>query len=126
MKLLLPFFSPILYKSNENFRKNVYHANLEIPLAHNFTTRLKNLLGKKNLFPEHTFTPSAIQALLRKETLFDIPNIEQLCNFEINPLAFYRYSPNLPFSISVFSDSHFKYTNLRTISKILSNSLKLF
>ena len=40
---------------------------------------------KNNLLPQHASTPSAIQALLQKETFFDLPNIEQLRSAENNP-----------------------------------------
>ena len=43
------------------------------------------IFKKKNLLPEHVFNPSSIQDLLQKESLFDLPNIEQFRNIEKNP-----------------------------------------
>ena len=46
---------------------------------------LNNLQEKNNLLPKHVFNPSSIQELLQKESLFDIPNIEQFRTVENNP-----------------------------------------
>ena len=40
---------------------------------------------ENNLLHKHTFIPSAIQALRRKESFFDLPNIEQFRTIENNP-----------------------------------------
>ena len=76
---LLPQLTLILSK------KNIHPNNIQIPIAHVFTTFLNNLQEKNNLLPKHVFNPSSIQELLQKESLFDIPNIEQFRTVENNP-----------------------------------------
>ena len=46
---------------------------------------LKYFSEENNLLNQHAFTLSAIQDLLRKETLFDLPNSEQLRTIEKKP-----------------------------------------
>ena len=76
---LLPQLTVILFK------KNIHPNNIQIPIAHVFTTFLNNLQEKNNLLPKHVFNPSSIQELLQKESLFDLPNIEQFRTIENNP-----------------------------------------
>ena len=76
-------------------------------MAHVFKTIPKNFSEKNTLLPQHVFTPSAIQALFQTETLFDLPNFEQLCTDENNPQHWlttnilrvhyfqYKFLPNL-------------------------------
>ena len=79
----IPFTSPTT--RSDTFRKNIHPNNIQIPIAHVFTTFLNNLQEKNNLLPKHVFNPSSIQELLQKESLFDIPNIEQFRTVENNP-----------------------------------------
>ena len=76
---LLPQLALILFKNN------IHPNRIQIPIAHVFTTFLNNLQEKNNLLPKHVFNPSSIQELLQKESLFDIPNIEQFRTVENNP-----------------------------------------
>ena len=76
---LLPQLALILFK------KNIDPNNIQIPIAHVFTTFLSNHQEKNNLLPKHVFNPSSIQELLQKESLFDIPSIEQFRTVENNP-----------------------------------------
>ena len=46
---------------------------------------LSIIFKKKNLSHKHVFNPSSIQDLLQKESLFDLPNIEQIRTIEKNP-----------------------------------------
>ena len=69
---------------SETFRKNIYPNKIYISIANVFTTFLKNLQEKNNLLPKHVFNPSSIQDLLQKESLFDLPNIEQFRTIENN------------------------------------------
>ena len=71
----IPFTSPTT--RSDTFQKNIHPNNIQIPIAHVFTTFLNNLQEQNNLLPNHVFNPSSIQELLQKESLFDIPNIEQ-------------------------------------------------
>ena len=73
----IPFTSPINH--SDTFRKNIHPHNVYIPIANVFTTFLNNLQEKNNLLHKHVFNPSSIQTLLQKESLFDLPNIEQFC-----------------------------------------------
>ena len=79
----IPFTSPTTHC--DTFQKNIHPNNIKIPIAHVFTTFLNNLQENNNLLPKHVFNPSSIQALLQKESLFDLPNIEQFCTIENNP-----------------------------------------
>ena len=74
--LLRPLLDPL---------SHFYHIKIYNPIAQVLTTFLKNLSETKNLHPQHTSTPSAIQALLQTETFFDLLNIEQLRTIENNP-----------------------------------------
>ena len=79
----IPFTSPTTH--SDTFQKNIHPNNIQIPIAHVFTTFLNNLKEKNNLLPKHVFNPSSIQELLQKESLFDLPNIEQFRTVENNP-----------------------------------------
>ena len=79
----IPFTSPTT--RSDTFQKNIHPNKIQIPIAHVFTTFLNNLQEKNNLLPKHVFNPSSIQELLQKESLFDIPNIEQFRTVENNP-----------------------------------------
>ena len=79
----LRFTSP--RHSTNTFRKNINPSSLYIPIAHVFTTFLKNLSEENILLPQLVFTPSAIQSLLKNETYFELLNIEQLRTLENNP-----------------------------------------
>ena len=79
----IPFTSPTTH--TDTFRKNIYPNKIHIPIAQVFTTFLNHLQEKINLLPKHVFNPSSIQDLLQKESLFDLPNIEQFCTVENNP-----------------------------------------
>ena len=79
----IPFTS--LATRSDTFRKNIYPNNIYIPIANVFTTFLNHLQEKKNLLPKHVFNPSSIQDLLQKESLFDLPNIEQFRTIEKKP-----------------------------------------
>ena len=50
-----------------------------------FSQYFSKTLRKKQVLPQHVFTHSAVQALLQKESLFDLPNIEQVRTIENNP-----------------------------------------
>ena len=98
---LSKFLNNLIYNSNDPLSfetsRNIYTVtlthehlpfspnNIYIPIAHVFTTFLNNLLEKNNLSFQHVFIPSSIQTLLQKESLFDLPNIEQFCTIEIKP-----------------------------------------
>ena len=71
----IPFTSPTTH--SDTFQKNI---RVKV-----FTTFLNNLQEKNNLLPKHVFNPSSMQELLQKESLFDIPNIEQFRTVENNP-----------------------------------------
>ena len=79
----IPFTSPI--NQSDTFRKNIHSNGIYIPIANVFTTFLNNLQEKNDLLPKHVFNPSSIQTLLQKESLFDLPNIEQFRTIENNP-----------------------------------------
>ena len=79
----IPFTSPL--NSKKTFRKNIYPSNVHIPVAHVFTTFLKDLSKEKNILRQHGFALSAKQALFQKESLFDLPSFEQLRTIENNP-----------------------------------------
>ena len=79
----IPFTSPTT--DCDTFQKNIHPNNIQIPIAHVFTTFLNNLQEKNNVLPKHVFNPSSIQELLQKESLFDLPNIEQFRTIENNP-----------------------------------------
>ena len=79
----IPFTSPT--NRSDTFQKNIHPNNIQIPIAQVFTTFLNNLQEKNNLLPKHVFNPSSIQELLQKESLFDIPNIEQFRTIDNNP-----------------------------------------
>ena len=79
----IPFTS--LTTRSDTFRKNIYPNSIYIPIANVFTTFLNHLQEKNNLLPKHVFNPSSIQDLLQKESLFDLPNIEQFRTIENNP-----------------------------------------
>ena len=83
----LPFSIPFTSSTNrsDTFRKNICPNNIYISIANVFTTFLKHLQDKNNLLPIHVFNPSSIQDLLQKESLFDLPNIEQFRTIENNP-----------------------------------------
>ena len=85
MNPLFPFFLPLLLILMMFFEKNYHNSNIDISIAHVFTAFLNNLSGKNHLLPQHVINPSAVQDLLQKETLFDLPNIEQLRTIENNP-----------------------------------------
>ena len=82
-----PFSIPFTSSTThcDTFQKNIHPNNIQIPIAHVFTTFLNNLQEKNNLLPKHVFNPSSIQELLQKESLFDLPNIEQFRSIENNP-----------------------------------------
>ena len=114
----IPFTSPTTHC--DTFQKNIHPNNIQIPIAHVFTTFLNNLQEKNNLLPKHVFNPSSIQELLQKESLFDLPNIEQFRSIENNPHHWlttdilqihhfqYQFSKILP-SIKI-PKNKFKYT----------------
>ena len=79
----IPFTS--LTTRSDTFRKNIYPNNIYISVANVFTTFLNHLQEKNNLLPKHVFNPSFIQDLLQKESLFDLPSIEQFRTIEHNP-----------------------------------------
>ena len=53
-------------------------SSIYIPIAPVFITFFRNFSEKNTLSPQNAFTQSAIQALLQKETRFDLPIIEEL------------------------------------------------
>ena len=79
----IPFTS--LTNRSDTFRKNIYPNNIHIPIAKVFTTFLNHLQENNNLLTKHVFNPSSIQDLLQKESLFNLPNIEQFRTIENNP-----------------------------------------
>ena len=79
----IPFTS--LKNRSDTFRKNIYPNNIYIPIAKVFTTFLNHLQENNNLLTKHVFNPSSIQDLLQKESLFNLPNIEQFRTIENNP-----------------------------------------
>ena len=102
----IPFTSPL--NSKVTFRKNIYPTIMNIPFALDFTTFLKTLSEKNNHSHQHAFTLSAIQALLQKETLFDLPNNEQLRTYE-----------NIPhhwLTTDILQNHHFQYQFSQNLS----------
>ena len=127
----IPFTSPTT--RSDTFRKNIHPNNIQFPIAHVFTTFLNNLQEKNNLLPKHVFNPSSIQELLQKESLFDIPNIEQFRTVENNPHHWlttdilqihqfqYQFFQNI--TLKKIPKNKFKYTPffLENFSDIITN-----
>ena len=122
--LSIPFTS--FTNRSDTFRKNIYPNNIYISIANVFTTFLNHLQEKNNLLPKHIFNPSFLHDLLQKESLFDLPKIEQFRTIENNPhhcllpiffkftifnINSFRILPSLPKQKNKFRYTLFSFEN---------------
>ena len=108
-------------------QENIYPANIYILIAQHFFTLLNNLSEKNNLLPQHIFSLSAIQALVRKETILIsaiLSNFVQRKQYSVTASS--CFSSTTLFHAKIFSDITLSLFGLSNFGTLVSFSHQFY